>query len=213
MITELQALAATCTRAPGTLSVSSDRAGAGRQLWVCRPRSAIRSATTTWRRTLLVPTERRPVGAASATRTRALPVVRLSLAAHRAARPRPDHRRRQHDYRQHVARARRLDRAAGPADADVVGELSFGYTVQRVRARRSRCRSRDPTQAASSSPPETGPDANVFLRGHFSNVHAWHYSISSQEGRRVQLNLPALRPERWAAGSTPTEISGSGTST
>jgi hypothetical protein len=43
--------------------------------------------------------------------------------------------------------------------------------------------------------PQTGPDANLFVSWSFSNAHSWTYSISGQEGRRLQLSLQFSNPE------------------
>ena len=96
-------------------------------------------------------------------------------------------------YRQHVLGGTRVDARDLPADAVVVGRAVVRLRLHRVRARRSAARSRI-RRAASSSNRRSGPDANVFLSWYFSNVHAWHYSISSQEGRFVRAQPPLLRP-------------------
>ncbi len=51
----------------------------------------------------------------------------------------------------------------------------------------------DPT-AGIVRPPETGPNASVFLTLSYSNVKAWAYSISGQGGRRLQLSLQVSDP-------------------
>jgi Tol biopolymer transport system component len=51
----------------------------------------------------------------------------------------------------------------------------------------------DPT-AGITVPPETGPDARLFVNLAYSNVHAWGYSISGQTGRSLQLSLGFADP-------------------
>jgi len=90
-------------------------------------------------------------------------------------------------YRQHVVGgtvSTRLTYLQTPAAS---GELSFGYDYNAYGPA-------DPLPLADPTggiviPPERGPDANVFMWWYFSNAHAWHYSISNQEGRFVRLNL------------------------
>jgi hypothetical protein len=85
------------------------------------------------------------------------------------------------------------------------GELSFGYDYNAYGPA-------DPVPVADPTggiivKPEIGPDANVFMSWYFSNVHAWHYSISNQEGRFVRVNLRFSDPTLGGRFHT-TEISG-----
>jgi dipeptidyl aminopeptidase/acylaminoacyl peptidase len=51
----------------------------------------------------------------------------------------------------------------------------------------------DPTQGITV-PPQIGPDADLFVTWSFANAHAWAYSISAQEGRKLQLSLQLSEP-------------------
>jgi Tol biopolymer transport system component len=91
------------------------------------------------------------------------------------------------NYRQHVIGGTASTRLTYLQTASSSGELSFGYDYNAYGPA-------DPLPVADPTggiivKPEIGPDANVFLWWYFSNVHSWHYSISSQEGRFVRLNL------------------------
>jgi Tol biopolymer transport system component len=66
-------------------------------------------------------------------------------------------------------------------------DVAFGYTYT-AYAPSGTLPAADPTGGISIRP-EIGPDANLFLTWSFSNAHAWAYSISSQEGRHLQLSL------------------------
>ena len=90
------------------------------------------------------------------------------------------------------------------------GELSFGYDYN-AYGPADPLPIADPT-AASSSQPEIGPDANVFLSWYFSNVHSWHYSISGRKGA-WSSSTSASPTRRWAAGFTPPRSAGRGRST
>jgi Tol biopolymer transport system component len=77
--------------------------------------------------------------------------------------------------------------------AESSGDFSFGYNYLRYGPA-NRLPVADPTRGITIAP-ETGPDANLFLSWAYSNVHAWTYSISGQEGRRLQLSLQISSPE------------------
>jgi Tol biopolymer transport system component len=51
----------------------------------------------------------------------------------------------------------------------------------------------DPTSEATR-PPETGPDAGFVLGWVYNNVRAWGWSVSGQEGRRLDLTLSFSDP-------------------
>ena len=72
------------------------------------------------------------------------------------------------------------------------GDLSFGYSYLEY-APAFRLPVPDPTHGIAIKP-EIGPDANLYLSWDFSNAHSWPYSISYQEGRRLQLNLQVSDP-------------------
>jgi Tol biopolymer transport system component len=82
-------------------------------------------------------------------------------------------------------------------------DISFGYTYS-AYAPESTLPVADPTHGITI-PPEIGPDANLFLTWAFSNVHYWPYSISGQEGRRLQLSLQISDPSLGARFHT-TEV-------
>jgi hypothetical protein len=67
------------------------------------------------------------------------------------------------------------------------GELGFGYDYN-AYAPADPLPIADPTTGIVIRP-EIGPDANVFMWWYFSNVHAWRYSVSGQEGRVIRMNL------------------------
>ncbi len=71
-------------------------------------------------------------------------------------------------------------------------DLSFGYTYS-AYAPADPLPAPDPTHGILVKP-EIGPDADLFLSWDFSNVHSWPYSISGQEGRRLQLSLQISDP-------------------
>jgi Tol biopolymer transport system component len=83
-------------------------------------------------------------------------------------------------------------------------DVSFGYTLV-TYAPAARSTAPDPTGGILIEP-ETGPDASLFLQWSFANAHAWAYSISPQEGRRLvlttQLHDPALGGKFHAADFT-----------
>jgi hypothetical protein len=67
------------------------------------------------------------------------------------------------------------------------GDVSFGYTYSAFGPE-------DPLPVADPThgrtiPPQIGPDANLFLTWSFSNAQSWPYSVSPQQGRRLQLSL------------------------
>jgi len=74
------------------------------------------------------------------------------------------------------------------------GDIGFGYSYS-AYAPAGVLPVADPTRGITLRP-EIGPDANVFVTWAYSNAHSWAYSISEQEGRRLQLALlisdPAL---------------------
>jgi len=79
-----------------------------------------------------------------------------------------------------------LRRPASQAD------VSFGYTYS-AYGPGGPLPVADPTHGITIRP-EVGPDANLFLTWAYSNAHAWAYSISAQEGRRLQLSLQVSDP-------------------
>ncbi|HEY2729470.1 MAG TPA: hypothetical protein VGK52_05970 [Polyangia bacterium] len=72
------------------------------------------------------------------------------------------------------------------------GDISFGYTYS-AYGPGGPLPVVDPTHGITI-PPEIGPDANLFLTWAYSNAHSWNYSISAQEGRRLQLTLQISDP-------------------
>ena len=72
-------------------------------------------------------------------------------------------------------------------------DISFGYDYT-AYGPADRLPAVDPTLGITIAP-ETGPNADLFLSWSFSNVHAWPYSISGQEGRHLQLVLKLSDPE------------------
>ena len=97
-------------------------------------------------------------------------------------------------YRQHVLNASASTRMTYLQTPSSSGELSFGYDYT-AYAPADPLPIADPTGGIVIRP-EVGPDASLFLWWYFYNVHRWRYSISSQEGRFVRLDLrysdPAL---------------------
>jgi outer membrane protein assembly factor BamA len=86
------------------------------------------------------------------------------------------------------------------------GELSIGYDYT-AYAPADALPIADPTSGIIVRP-EVGPDANLYLWWSFNNTHAWHYSISNQEGRLVRFNLRFSDPVLGGRFHT-TEITGS----
>jgi hypothetical protein len=72
------------------------------------------------------------------------------------------------------------------------GDISFGYSYS-AYAPAGSLPAADPTHGITIRP-EIGPDANLFVSWAYSNAHAWAYSISAQEGRRLQLSLQVSDP-------------------
>jgi Tol biopolymer transport system component len=72
------------------------------------------------------------------------------------------------------------------------GDVSFGYTYS-AYAPADVLPAADPTHGITI-PPEVGPDANLYVAWAYSNAHAWAYSISYQEGRRLNLTLQVADP-------------------
>jgi Tol biopolymer transport system component len=70
---------------------------------------------------------------------------------------------------------------------DGYADLSFGYRYHDYRPAET-LPVADPS-GGITIPPETGPNADLFLGWYYDNARAWTYSISGQEGRRLQLNL------------------------
>jgi hypothetical protein len=70
--------------------------------------------------------------------------------------------------------------------------VSFGYSLA-TYAPAERLTAPDPTSGILIKP-ETGPDATLFLAWSFTNAHAWAYSVSAQEGRRLQVALQLHDP-------------------
>ncbi len=71
-------------------------------------------------------------------------------------------------------------------------DVTFGYSLS-TYAPAERFAAPDPTSGILIKP-ETGPDATLFLSWAFANAHAWAYSISAQEGRRLQVALQLHDP-------------------
>jgi Tol biopolymer transport system component len=76
-----------------------------------------------------------------------------------------------------------------PADS---ADLSFGYDYT-AYGPTDPFPLADPSMGATH-PPETGPDADLFVAWSFSNAQSWPYSISSQTGRRLDLYLRISDP-------------------
>jgi Tol biopolymer transport system component len=96
------------------------------------------------------------------------------------------------DYKQHSQSASgfvSLPVLRTPASS---GDVSFGYTYA-AYAPADTLPAADPTLGITI-PPERGPDANLYVTWAFSNAHSWPYSISFQEGRRLQLSLRVSDP-------------------
>jgi surface antigen Omp85-like protein/WD40 repeat protein len=109
-------------------------------------------------------------------------------------------------YRQHVIGATASTSMRYLQTAASYGDLALGYDYN-AYGPADPLPLVDPTNGIVI-PPERGPDANVFLIWNFDNRHNWPYSISTQEGRRVQLNLRFSDPALGGRFRT-TEISGS----
>ncbi|HXI55438.1 MAG TPA: hypothetical protein VNO55_05235, partial [Polyangia bacterium] len=97
-----------------------------------------------------------------------------------------------HAYRQHSASA-----SAGMGlpilrKPDRSSDLSFGYQYS-AYAPADPMPVADP-RAGISVAPETGPNAGAYISWSFSNAHSWAYSVSPQEGRRLQLTLSVSSP-------------------
>jgi Tol biopolymer transport system component len=90
-------------------------------------------------------------------------------------------------YRQHVLNGSASTRVSYLQTPSSSGELSLGYDYT-AYAPADPLPVADPTGGIVVRP-EIGPDANLYLWWYFSNVHAWRYSISAQEGRLVRFNL------------------------
>ena len=156
---QLQALEVHVPAAPGRSASTRTRSASGGRRIRQHDHRRIRSATTAWASTCCS-RRRRPVrSTVGYSYMRPVPVVRLSLPAHRPARARPGHRRRQHRSTGSTCSApaprRALPYLQTPASS---GELSLRLRLHRVRA--GRWRSRSPIRrAASSSSPRSGPDA------------------------------------------------------
>jgi hypothetical protein len=72
------------------------------------------------------------------------------------------------------------------------GDVAFGYAY-RAFAPADPLPLADPTRGITI-PPQTGPDASLFVAWSYSNAHAWPYSISLQEGRQLGLRLDISDP-------------------
>jgi Tol biopolymer transport system component len=96
-------------------------------------------------------------------------------------------------YRQHVLTGSASMGLPYLRRADASGDLAFGYNYV-AYGPADPLPVADPTRGINRAP-ETGPDANLFVSWAFSNVHSWMYSISGQEGRRLQLGLQLSSPE------------------
>jgi hypothetical protein len=95
-------------------------------------------------------------------------------------------------YRQHSASASLFTALPVVRTPFSQGDVSFGYTYF-AYAPASTLPPADPTGGITIAP-EHGPDANLFLTWSYSNAHSWPYSISLQEGRRLQLALQLSDP-------------------
>jgi Tol biopolymer transport system component len=95
-------------------------------------------------------------------------------------------------YRQHSIAASAYVGLPVLRTPEAAADVSFGYNYN-AYAPADRLPAPDPT-GGILVPPERGPDANLFLSWVYSNVHAWPYSISGQEGRRLQLALQLHDP-------------------
>jgi hypothetical protein len=96
-------------------------------------------------------------------------------------------------YRQHAASASASIGLPYLRKPESSADIAFGYSYS-VYGPADRLPPADPT-AGITIAPETGPNANLFVAWSFANVHAWPYSISAQEGRRLQLVLQLSDPE------------------
>ncbi|HEX3695064.1 MAG TPA: hypothetical protein VH374_06700 [Polyangia bacterium] len=97
-----------------------------------------------------------------------------------------------HLYRQHAASASASMGLPILRLPESSADLTFGYQYS-AYAPADPLPVADPT-AGISVAPETGPNAGGFLSWSFSNAHSWPYSISPQEGRRLQLTLSVSSP-------------------
>jgi Tol biopolymer transport system component len=75
---------------------------------------------------------------------------------------------------------------------DASASLSMSYQYEQY-GMADRLPVADPT-AGITQPPETGPNASLFLTLSYSNAKAWPYSISGQAGRRLQVSLSVSDP-------------------
>jgi Tol biopolymer transport system component len=90
-------------------------------------------------------------------------------------------------YRQHSASVSAFTSLPVVRTPAASGDVSFGYTYS-AYGPADPLPVADPTHGITIAP-QTGPEANLFLTWAYSNAHSWPYSISYQEGRRLQLSL------------------------
>jgi hypothetical protein len=95
-------------------------------------------------------------------------------------------------YRRHFLSASASTGLPVLREPEASADLSFGYTYS-AYAPAGPLPITDPTHGITIKP-EIGPDADLFLAWSFSNAHSWAYSISAQEGRRLQLSLQVSDP-------------------
>jgi dipeptidyl aminopeptidase/acylaminoacyl peptidase len=103
-------------------------------------------------------------------------------------------------YRQHAASGSASVGLPVLVEPEAQGNLAFGYTYS-AYGPADPLPVADPTHGITIKP-QTGPDANLFLTWNFSNALAWPYSISYQEGRRLQLVLQIADPALGSRFST-----------
>jgi len=95
-------------------------------------------------------------------------------------------------YRQHAMSASASTGLPVMRRNESSADISFGYSYN-AYAPADPLPPADPTRGITIKP-EVGPDANLFVVWSFVNAHAWPYSISAQEGRRLQLALQISEP-------------------
>jgi Tol biopolymer transport system component len=95
-------------------------------------------------------------------------------------------------YKQHSTSASALVGLPVVVTPASSGVVKFGYTYS-AYGPADTLPPVDPT-AGITIPPEHGPDANVFVTWAYANAHSWPFSISAQEGRRLQLSLLVSDP-------------------
>jgi hypothetical protein len=96
------------------------------------------------------------------------------------------------NYKQHVMTASANVGLPVLRKPESSADILFGYTYG-VFGPADPLPVPDPTHGITQ-PPLRGPNANVFLTWVYSNAHGWPYSVSFQEGRRLQLQLVVADP-------------------